>query len=245
MKVIVNGDDFGYSIGQNLGIVECFKNGIMTSTSLMVNMDGFDNAIELMKKNEELKVGLHLVMTVGNPIAKGLKTIVNNEGSFDRDIEKIENGDINEIRKEYKAQLNKFLDTGFKPTHIDFHYAVTDKQYRVAMELAKSINVPIRAMDKGWEKELANNNIKYSKNFITDFYDDGVSIENLINIFEKYKKLDFFELMSHPAYVDAIILENSRYNIKRAYELEVLTSSEIKNYLKNNKEIELINYEDL
>lgn len=245
MKVIVNGDDFGYSIGQNLGIVECFKNGIMTSTSLMVNMDGFDNAIELMKKNEWLKVGLHLVMTVGKPIAKGLKTIVNNEGNFDRDIEKIENGDVNEIRKEYKAQLDKFLDTGFKPTHIDFHYAVTDNQYRVAMELAKSINVPIRAMDEAWEKELENNNIKYSRNFITDFYGDGVSIENLINIFEKYKKLDFFELMSHPAYVDAIILENSRYNIERAYELEVLTSNEIKDYLKNNKEIELINYENL
>lgn len=29
----MNIDDFGYSIGQNLGIVECFKNVIMTSTS--------------------------------------------------------------------------------------------------------------------------------------------------------------------------------------------------------------------
>ena len=122
MKLIVNGDDFGYSIGQNLGILECFKNGIMTSTSLMVNMPGFNHAIELMKNNSELKVGIHLVMTVGSPISTGLKAIVNNNGIFDRDMTKIETANIKEIRKEYRAQVDKFLSTGFTPAHICLLY---------------------------------------------------------------------------------------------------------------------------
>lgn len=244
MKVIVNGDDFGYSVGQNLGILECFKNGIMTSTSLMTNMPGFEHAIKLMRENDDLNVGIHLVMTVGSPLSEGLKTIVNKDGIFDRDISKIENGDINEIRKEYRAQINKFLSTGFTPTHIDFHYAVTDEQYEAAIEIAKELNIPMRAMDKTWEERLTICNLKYSKNFIQDFYNEGVSIDNLINIFEKYKHLDFIELMSHPAYVDATILTHSSYNIKRAFEVEVLTSKEIKEYVKNNN-IELISYKDL
>ncbi|MGL4774567.1 MAG: chitin disaccharide deacetylase [Clostridium sp.] len=245
MKVIVNGDDFGYSIGQNLGILECFKNGIMTSTSLMVNMPGFNHAIELMKENKELNVGLHFVMTVGNPVASGAKEIVNNEGVFDRDLEKIGNADIEEIRREYKAQLDKFLSTGFKPTHLDFHYGITEKQYRVIMELAKSINVPVRAMNKEDEKLLEENNLKYSKNFISDFYNEGVTIENLISIFESNKDKDLIEIMSHPAYVDSVILNNSSYTTKRAIEMEILTSVEIKEYIKNNSNIELISYKEL
>ena len=35
MRLIVNGDDFGYSPGQNYGIVEAYQKGILRSTSLM------------------------------------------------------------------------------------------------------------------------------------------------------------------------------------------------------------------
>lgn len=36
-KLIVNGDDFGLSPGVNRGIIESYLNGILTSTTLMVN----------------------------------------------------------------------------------------------------------------------------------------------------------------------------------------------------------------
>ena len=49
MKVIMNADDFGFSKGANLGILEGFQNGIISSTSLMVNMPGFAHAISLME----------------------------------------------------------------------------------------------------------------------------------------------------------------------------------------------------
>lgn len=244
MKLIVNGDDFGYSVGQNLGILECFKNGIMTSTTLMVNMSGFDHAVELMKTNKELNVGIHLVMTVGKPVSKGLKTIVNKDGVFDRDISKIDNGDIEEIREEYKAQIDKFLATGFIPTHIDFHYYASKKQYEVAMEFAKELNIPMRAMDNSFEELLSKNKVRYCKNHNTEFYDGGVTLDNLISILDKNKSNDYMELMCHPAYVDSTILKNSSYNTKRAFELELLTSNEIKNYIKNNN-IELINFKSL
>lgn len=244
MKVIVNGDDFGYSKGQNLGILECFRKGIMTSTSLMVNMPGFDHAVELMRQYPELNVGLHFVMTVGKPLSDALH-IVNEDGVFDRDLDKIAKVDRAEIRKEYQAQLDKFLATGFTPTHLDFHYGITDKQYQVILELAKEINVPVRAMDKKAEGLAEVMGLRYSQNFVQDFYGEGVTIETLIRIFEENKDKKLIEIMSHPAYVDATILHNSSYTTQRAIEMELLTSYDIIQYLQQHPEIELISYRDL
>lgn len=48
----------------------------MTSTSLMVNMPGFDHAVSLMKQYPDLlHVGIHLVTTAQYSIVKGLKTL--------------------------------------------------------------------------------------------------------------------------------------------------------------------------
>ena len=244
MKLIVNADDFGYSKGVNLGILECFKNGVLTSTSLMVNMPGFQHAIDLMRTNKELKVGIHLVMTVGKPICKDLKTIVNAEGNFERSEERVINGDIEEIKKEYRAQLDTFLATGFKPTHIDFHVRGLDCQFAAAMELAKEYGLPMRCMYKEWKDTLEKEKIKNSPNFIWDFHEDYISPENFISILEKYKNLPIIEIMTHPAYVDATVLECSSYNVKRAYELETLTNDKVKEYIRKS-DIECIDYTDL
>lgn len=37
--LIVNADDFGLSKGQNYGIVECFRHGVVSSTTALVNAE--------------------------------------------------------------------------------------------------------------------------------------------------------------------------------------------------------------
>lgn len=37
-NLILNADDFGYSNGVNYGIIDAYKNGVLTSTTLMVTM---------------------------------------------------------------------------------------------------------------------------------------------------------------------------------------------------------------
>lgn len=49
MKLITNGDDFGITRAANYGIIDCFKYGILRSTSMMVNMNAAEHAAELMK----------------------------------------------------------------------------------------------------------------------------------------------------------------------------------------------------
>lgn len=42
--LIVNADDFGLSKGQNYGIVEAYRNGVVTSTTALVNGEAIGHA---------------------------------------------------------------------------------------------------------------------------------------------------------------------------------------------------------
>ena len=53
MKIIVTADDFGYANERNIGIMEGVNNGIITSTSLLVNLSACDHAISLYKESKK------------------------------------------------------------------------------------------------------------------------------------------------------------------------------------------------
>ena len=62
-KLIVTADDFGYSRNVNKAIIRCFRNGIVTSTSLLANTKYFDESVKLLKLNKNLDVGMHINLT--------------------------------------------------------------------------------------------------------------------------------------------------------------------------------------
>ena len=61
--LIVNADDFGQTSGINRGIVEAHLYGIVTSTSLMVDQPGAEEAARLAAGLDNLSVGLHASIT--------------------------------------------------------------------------------------------------------------------------------------------------------------------------------------
>ena len=248
MKVIMNADDFGFSKGVNLGILEAFQRGVVSSTSLMVNMPGFDHAVELMKQYPELNVGIHLVTSVQYSILKGLKTVTDENGHFYHDHDKIKNCDLEELKQEYEAQLQKFLATGFTPTHIDFHWCYYPVQLEAAVYLGKKYNLPVRAETKEIEAWLDEQGVIHNFNMQHNFYqmDASQTPEMLISqlqhcLDEGYESYSF-EL--HPAYVDQPVLELSSYNIQRAKEFMVLTHPDVVKFFADNN-IEKICFKDL
>jgi hopanoid biosynthesis associated protein HpnK len=66
--LIVNGDDFGASRETNAGILRCHREGILTSTSLMVAGLARDEAAALAKDYPQLDIGLHLVFCQGKSV---------------------------------------------------------------------------------------------------------------------------------------------------------------------------------
>lgn len=63
-KIIINADDFGYCLERNNGIIESFKNNVISSTTLLVNQEGTLDAIQKLKKNQ-IPCGIHLNLTEG------------------------------------------------------------------------------------------------------------------------------------------------------------------------------------
>ena len=58
-KLIVNADDFGLCSSVNKAIIDCHLAGNINSTTLMVNMPGSIEAVELAKQHPKLGIGLH------------------------------------------------------------------------------------------------------------------------------------------------------------------------------------------
>src|ERR1700731_4623147 len=82
--LIVNGDDFGASREANARIVRCHREGILTSTSLMVAEPAREEAAALAQECPALDVGLHLVFVQGKSVLPPteLGSLVNSRAVF-------------------------------------------------------------------------------------------------------------------------------------------------------------------
>lgn len=244
MNLIVNADDYGLTKALNLGILEGFKNGVVTSTTMMANMQGFDHAVELYKQNDILKVGVHLTLTAGFPVCKDLKTIVSESGKFIDQRTFLKNEikvDVIELKREFMAQIKKIKNAGIEIDHIDSHHHAHSFPIacEVVCDIAKELNLPIRPVGD-FISAIKSNDLKMPKYFDQSFYGDNISEEYFISILSKYKD-ETLEVMVHPAYIDQDLIDSTSYSIKRALELKVLCSKKVKDFIKENN-INLVNY---
>ena len=69
-KLIVNADDFGMCEGNTIGILLAHKNGILTSTTVMMNMPYASFALKQAQNFPDLGVGVHLNITIGKPLTQ-------------------------------------------------------------------------------------------------------------------------------------------------------------------------------
>ena len=131
-RLIVSGDDFGAAPEVNAGIIRAHREGILTSTSLMVTGDAVAEAVALAQANPRLAVGLHLVLAQGRPAAAPgeVSRLVGPDGAF-RD-QPVANGlryawascsqaGRAQLRREVEAQLEAFAATGLRLAHVDGH----------------------------------------------------------------------------------------------------------------------------
>ncbi|MPQ44893.1 carbohydrate deacetylase [Clostridium tarantellae] len=241
-RLIVNADDMGFSLGVNAGVIEAYKRGIVTSCSIMATMPGFEDAIEKLKDNKGLGTGVHLTLSSYEPLLKGHKTIVDKNGKFYKYVteEIAKNFDEEEILKEFTAQIEKVLSSGIKITHFDSHHHVHQlpQLKGVMQKLVDKYKLPIRG---GINYKLENAVVIP---VLDSFYKEGVSIDYFKKNIDKFKELGTSDLMTHPAWVDDVLLNSTSYAIDRIKEYEVLTSEKVLKILKENN-IELISYGEL
>ena len=80
-RLIVNADDLGLAPAINLGVVELHAAGVVTSASLMMNLPATADALALTA-GSDLDIGVHLNLTAGAPMTRGVDSLVGPDGRF-------------------------------------------------------------------------------------------------------------------------------------------------------------------
>ncbi len=129
-RLIVNADDFGLTSGVNRGILRAYRDGIVTSTTLMACGLQFDHAIALAKESNGLSIGCHVVLVDGAPICgqHQVSTLLADSGPRFRQTltsfaVRATTRRLNEdqIAEEVTAQIRKLQAAGIRVSHVDTH----------------------------------------------------------------------------------------------------------------------------
>jgi hopanoid biosynthesis associated protein HpnK len=128
-RLIVNADDLGLSSSVNEAVIRAHREGILTTASLMVNENGFDQAVKLAKENPELGVGLHLTLLQGHSAfpSEKIPGLVNVRGEFSESPVGVGMNYFfkcslrEQLRAEIHAQFEKFHATGLPLDHVNGH----------------------------------------------------------------------------------------------------------------------------
>lgn len=139
----------------------------------MVPCPNFDHVIKLWKENPEIDLGIHLTLTCEwgqkYPWAPVLpKTDVpglyNPKGIMWPTIETLLlNANRKDIERELEAQINKVLDRGLKPSHLDCHmnFGFHGDLFSIVMELSHNYNLPMRVEKrKRYKLPFIKNNLR-------------------------------------------------------------------------------------
>ena len=127
-RIIINADDFGWSAGVTEGILKAHRDGVVTSTSLMVNMPAAAAAVRRLVEVPHLGVGVHLNVSQGPPLSSaGAAALAGRDGLMNRSAVAVILGCMAQprllqaVEAEFEAQIRWALDHGIHPTHLDSH----------------------------------------------------------------------------------------------------------------------------
>ena len=210
----INADDFGLNASVNKAIVELLGKCLINSTTLMANMEGFSEAVELdHQHNLEDRSGIHLVLTDGTPLTEEIKSVsflFNGKDEyrkfryrlvlFGKRYRKL-------IYNEFAAQIEMLQKNNIPITHIDTHHHIHEvfTITKIILELRKKYNIPsIRIL----------NNLENSTKIYKRIY------RHFINYYIKSKKANYSDLFGNRS--DFIEILNNRPSTIRKKSIEVM-----------------------
>jgi predicted glycoside hydrolase/deacetylase ChbG (UPF0249 family) len=131
--IIVHADDLGETHAVNAAAIKTLEGGSVNSASMMVPCPWFPEIADYAKSHPEVDFGLHLTVTSERvyyrwgPVAPVDKvpSLVDNNGYFHHDWESNQHINPKEVEIELRAQIERALAMGVRPTHLDSH------QYRL------------------------------------------------------------------------------------------------------------------
>ncbi len=276
-RLIINADDFGSSPQVNEAVERAHTKGVLTSATIMTNMSGFEDAVSVAKRLPRLGVGVHLNLFKSGPVSDDsrVECLVDSQGSFrysPRTLAFLATF-CHKIRKaikiEMSAQIQRLIDSGMHPTHIDSHKHLHcfGAVYPIVCSLAKRFAIsavrycrePAAVFNVPWPLSAPDGKreAKHLRRMsaLNRFYDGelfrteatyglthvGRIDTNFFKAVSLYTAARTAELMTHPATEDDLADSGRLFKMNRKAEFEALCDDRTKKYL-HDAGIELIHY---
>ena len=151
--IVLHADDFGMNSAVNAGILRAFREGLLTSTSLLANApaaeeacaawpllvgdlqaDSIVSAPRRRLRGDDLRpfdLGIHLNLTQGRPLSKTYPVeLLNDRGEFPgigpvfRRLRTADSRFRDGVQAELQLQIERLLDCGIQPAHLNGHQYV-------------------------------------------------------------------------------------------------------------------------
>ena len=231
-QLIVTADDFNLSEGVSRGILEAHYHGIVTETSVMVNLGDLRQASTVLAAAPRMGVGLHLNITRGRPVAppSPIKELLGQDGQFLGSPQALPLQLRSEaVQTEFEAQLDTFVRAfGRLPQHLDTHHHVHQHPAVLAalLDLAGRLQLPVRSIDAQMRAVMTARGLRTPAYFSGDAgnepYWTAARLQSTIQMLQP----GVTELMCHPGYFDDAIAY-SRYGRQRDVERQALCTPEV------------------
>jgi predicted glycoside hydrolase/deacetylase ChbG (UPF0249 family) len=259
-QLVVNADDFGFTRDVNQGIVEAYRNGILTATTIMSNGPAFDDAVRLAKENPTLDIGVHLVLVGQAPFPMTVAQLTR----------AVLLGKIR-IYEELSAQVRKVLDAGLKPSHLDTHkhthllpkvleaVAGISEEFKIPW-VRRPFDVPLTPRGVSWQKRAVSRGLRVVRSrFERVLASHGCRSTDHFAGFQITGKFDASdvaalirslpdgstEFMCHPGLCTAELrAARTRLKESREQELRALTAPEVRDALRESG-VELATFNSL
>jgi chitin disaccharide deacetylase len=156
--LIVTCDDLGSTYSGNVAVYESLRDGIATSASLMVPCPWSRDAAARYRGED---VGVQLTLNSEfetyrwGPITHS-PSLLDGDGGFPRTIEDAwDHADLDEVRRECRAQIERAIVWGFDVSHVASHLGTLEQRpdfFDVYLELSVEFGLPMRLGDSEGER---------------------------------------------------------------------------------------------
>lgn len=259
-QVIINADDFGMSEAVNYGVIKAYRDGVVSSASIMINQAAAAHAILLLKEVPSLFVGLHVNLTTGSPVSSPDKvpTLVKQDGTYigSKAFKTHTRAfSYEDAYTETKAQVERFRQLfGYYPAHLDPHSATDDNSAKALLNVAEEYGVHTGVPYKGVFTQSSEQQYRQVEcpasptGRYGEILSRGVEPEDFFkDTFSILKNRDngkVTELHFPPGYIDQYVIAHSTLTLPRAKDLATLCSASLAGWIKDNA-IKLISFGDL
>jgi predicted glycoside hydrolase/deacetylase ChbG (UPF0249 family) len=251
-KLIINCDDLGLHPSINRGIGDILARTAISSCSIMPPAPFFEDAKDILLGLGQRMVGVHLTLGAEykalpmRPLTgRGqVPSLIDESGTFYPDTQRLlPKGVMSHVALELEAQIQKVIDCGLTPSHIDGHmFFYEDSEgggeyYQLVQKLANKFNLPFRSVER---KQYVDRT-----HFVWDECSDG---DSRIRYYEQlFSSLEdgISELLIHPGDDEGLMSQFSSVAYRRKSDYDFFSDSDRLVGLLSEHNIELISWSDI